>query len=189
MEKADILQTVAEALLGGDRAEALSHIADHYPFSFVPGGKRQYSDQLRMKIYSRDGFMDRYSGERLVNPGLLRAVSHYFPAEFPYHPHWKYSNCHLAFWELLPSLDHVIPVALGGADDESNLVSTTQLNNSIKANWTLEQLRWKLRPIEENSRWDGLTGLFIRLFERDPSLEEISYIGRWYRISRAWIKS
>ena len=34
--------------------------------------------------------------------------------------------------------------ALGGADSEENWATTSMLHNSIKNNWTLEQLNWKL---------------------------------------------
>lgn len=29
-------------------------------------------------------------------------------------------------------------------NEDYNIITTSQLNNSIKSNWTLEQLRWKI---------------------------------------------
>ena len=62
------------------------------------------------------------------------------PDVFPYQAHWKMSECHRAYWEYVPTVDHIIPISLGGADDIKNRVTTSMLHNSIKSNWTLEQL-------------------------------------------------
>lgn len=92
----------------------------------------------------RDGFIDRYTGKKLVIPGILKVMSIYFPEEFPYDPHWRMDKCHIAYWELIPTVDHVVPVALGGADDENNYLTTSMMSNAIKSNFTLKQLGWKL---------------------------------------------
>jgi hypothetical protein len=57
----------------------------------------------------RDGFCDRYTGRRLVFPGVLRLISELFPKEFPWHPNWKQGVGHSLYWELSPTVDHVIP--------------------------------------------------------------------------------
>lgn len=181
--KVCILHRVAEALLSKDERLASKIIMQEYPFKRVGSVQRNCTDFQKIAVYSRDNFTDRYSGEKLVNPGLLRVISQYLPTIFPFHSHWKFSECHTAYWELFPTVDHVVPVALGGADNESNWVTTTMLNNSIKANWTLAQLRWTLRPIASEEKWDGLTGVFVRLVQAAPHLLDNSYIERWYRVS------
>jgi hypothetical protein len=79
-------------------------------------------------------------------------------------------NTHPAYWELFPTLDHVVPIARGGWDDEANLVSTSTLHNSAKANWTLEELGWSLHPPGALSQWDGLLAWFLGFaeVETDP---------------------
>jgi len=117
-------------------------------------------------------------------------ISHIFPEEFPYHPHWKMSRTHPVYWELSASCDHVVPRARGGSDDIENLVTCCYMCNTIKANWTLEELRWTLlEPSKEE--WDGLAGLFVKLMEAT----EINnpYLRGWYsliksKISREGIK-
>lgn len=52
----------------------------------------------------------------------------------------KMQECHNAYWEFVPTVDHIYPVALGGADSEENWATTSMLHNSIKNNGTLEQL-------------------------------------------------
>ena len=70
-------------------------------------------------------------------------------------------ECHSAYWELVPTIDHIIPIAIGGEDNPSNYATTSMLHNSVKSNWTLEQLNWKLYPTGDINEYDGLTGLFV----------------------------
>jgi hypothetical protein len=51
--------------------------------------KRQYSKSQATRILVRDGFCDRYSGDRLIFPGVLRILSDLFPRQFQWHPNWK----------------------------------------------------------------------------------------------------
>lgn len=66
------------------------------------------------------------------------------PDLFLYYAHLKMEECHNAYWEFVPTVDHIYPVALGGADSEKNWATTSMLHNSIESNWTLQQLNWKL---------------------------------------------
>ena len=79
-------------------------------------------------------------GKRLVFPGTLRLLSHLLPEEIPYHPNWKYSECHSLYWHLYPTVDHVVPIARGGLDTTGNLVCTSMLRNGAKSHSTLEEL-------------------------------------------------
>lgn len=97
--------------------------------------------------------------------------------------HWKMEECHNAYWEFIPTVNYIYPVALGGADSEENWATTSMLHNSIKDNWTLEQLNWKLYDAGNYEEWDGLTALFIELVKADKTLLEDSYIKKWYRLS------
>lgn len=141
-----------------------------------------------MEQFVRDGFIDRYSGQKLLNPGILKVISYYMPDVFPYHAHWKMEECHNAYWEFVPTVDHIYPVALGGADSEENWASTSMLHNSIKNNWTLEQLQWELFDAGDYQEWDGLTGLFAELVEANTEMLEDSYIKKWYKLSKNVIK-
>ena len=101
------------------------------------------------------------------------------PDDFPYHSHWKWNHIHPAFWELTYSCDHILPVTRGGTNNNENLVTACYMCNSIKANWTLEELRWRLNePIDV--KWDGLVEIFLEIVEqseiRDKSLKN------WYRL-------
>lgn len=64
-----------------------------------------------------------------------------------------------------------------------NRATTSMLHNSIKSNWTLEQLGWKLYEAGDYAQYDGLTGLFIKLVSGDEGLLRDDYIRRWYKVS------
>ena len=185
MEKIDAIELSATMLLQGKFAEANAVIDKEYPFHKIVAQGRNYTDREKMEQFIRDGFIDRYSGQKLVNPGILKVLSYYMPETFPYHAHWKMEECHNAYWEFVPTVDHIYPVALGGADSMENWATTSMLHNSIKSNWTLEQLNWKLYDAGDFDKYDGLTGLFIKLVETDNELLNDSYIKRWYRLSVA----
>jgi hypothetical protein len=114
-----------------------------------------------------------------VFPGALRVLSHLLPQEFPCHPNWKMSGTHPAFWELFPTIDHVVPVARGGADSEDNWVTASMSRNAAKALWTLEELGWHLLPPGDSS-WDGLTGWCLDFVDAHPAvLDGEHYLRRW----------
>ena len=185
MEKIDVIEQAANRLLQHNVAETRIVIETGYPFYKLSAQGRNYTDKEKMAQFVRDGFIDRYSGQKLVNPGILKVLSYYMPETFPYHAHWKMEECHNAYWEFVPTVDHIYPVALGGADSMDNWVTTSMLHNSIKSNWTLEQLNWKLYDAGDFDKYDGLTGLFIKLVKADMKLLSDSYIKRWYRLSVA----
>lgn len=64
-----------------------------------------------------------------------------------------------------------------------NWATTSMLHNSIKNNWTLGQLNWKLHDPGDFNTYDGMTGLFVQLVEADNQLLSDAYIKRWYRLS------
>ena len=107
-------------------------------------------------------------------------MSNALPTDFPYHPHWKMDECHVAYWELYPSADHVVPLARGGSDDDTNLVCTSMLSNGAKANWTLEELGWRLLPGGNTQQWDGLTKWFLDYTEEHQEALEDQFVKRWY---------
>ena len=127
----------------------------------------------------RDGFVDRYSGKRLVFPGTLRLISKLLPKEFPFHVNWKTDECHFAFYELFPTIDHLVPVSRGGSDSDVNWVSTSMLRNAAKANFTAEELGWELVPPGNLNEWDGLTNWFLQQYGRRREFHSDAYLRKW----------
>ena len=179
-EKADVLGRVAAAINARGLEAGRAELVASYPFVTVEKTPRRYIKRQLLKVYYRDGFVDRYSRERLVHPGVLRVLASHFPEEFPAHPNWAMAKTHFAFWELFPSLDHVVPVSRGGADDASNWVTTSMLRNSAKAHWTLEELGWQLHPPGDYRDWDGLSEWFVDHVSAHPELRVSPYISQWW---------
>ena len=123
--KAQTVKSVCDSLLDADFQRAADTARNGYPFAPAQFTGRVYTETQCTAIFIRDGFIDRYSGTQLIFPGTIRLLSRLLPAEFPFHPNWKQSETHPAFWELYPTIDHAIPIARGGADDIGNIVTTS----------------------------------------------------------------
>jgi hypothetical protein len=181
MDRAGIIGLVCQHLLAGDRAVASAVAREKYPFVPLENPGREFTELQMTRVFVSDGFLDRYTGKRLVFPGTLRLLSTLMPEEFPYHPNWKMSASHIVYWDLFPTIDHVMPVARGGADNETNWVTTSMLKNSAKSNWTLEELEWQLRPKGSIEKWDGLMRWYIDYTAAHPGAVSSNYLRTWRR--------
>ena len=180
---ADLIAIICE-LAEKDPDAAGRRLEQDYPFIPAKPPRRSFTNFESITVITRDGFIDRYTGERLVHPGALHMLSLLLPEQFPYHPHGKRDQCHVAHWELWPTLDHIIPLALGGEDDISNLATTSMFQNLAKANATLEQLGWSLHEPQPETGWDGLSSWFIRMYEVMPEAQANGHLSKWYHASK-----
>lgn len=176
----DAYQQVAALLLSGKSVEAKSVLAT------VPGAllsknisPRKVSTSAQLRVFQRDHFVCRYCRRKTVFLPVLRALSAICGPDFPWHPHTKMAECHIAFWRDFASCDHLLPVARGGSSKEENLVTACYMCNSIKQNWLVEELRWTLLPVSPNP-WDGLVSFYPSLVERVPIMLK-SYHVQWLR--------
>lgn len=186
-DKSVVISDITRMLLKNNHIAVKEKICKEYPHTHFEIEKRTYTTLQKMKLFIRDGFVDRYTGEKLLNPGILKCISYYFPEEFPYHAHWKMTETHNAYWELIPTLDHIYPIAKGGEDEEKNWVTTSMKNNSIKSNYTIDEIHWKLYPKGNVGEWDGLTKEFLELVNKDKELLKDAYIKKWYKVSKAFL--
>ncbi len=180
-DKTDLINLICNQLISGEVNSAKKQLLSEWPFKRLHDEpKRDNIPQSKqIEVFSRDNFTCRYCGKRTVFNGTLRAISIMLPDDFPYHPHWKWNNTHPAFWELTASCDHLIPVARGGTNNIDNLVTACYKCNSIKTNWTLEELRWELyKPA--NTNWDGLVGIFLQIMEQNEIHDKS--LKCWYRL-------
>lgn len=180
MNPSETLSRVCALLEEGNANEAAVTMSRDYPFQSVLPSARAYTDAHATRVFARDGFVDRYSGERLVFPGTLRLLSLKLPDVVPYHRNWKVSETHPAYWQLCATIDHVVPVTRGGTDAEPNLVTTSMLRNSAKAHWLLEELGWELHPPGDRGKWDGLMSWFISSIANEPSYLKQPAVRRWH---------
>ena len=182
-----VYDRVLENLLSGNESVAAQELGAVPSWQapsdsgYVP---RSVSVSAQLKVFRRDRFTCRYCDRRTILPPVLRLLSIALDGVFPYHPHGKMSQCHLAFWRDLASCDHLVPVARFGKSDERNLVTACYMCNSVKQNWTVEELRWELQPIPEAEAWQGLADRYAPLLEYcEPRFEvaRIPYFRRWLR--------
>ena len=173
------VERILTTLLDGQYEEAKGIAICEYPHTPRSRQKRSETATNCLRVFMRDGFIDRYSGIKLVFPGALRILSLSLPDEFPYQTHWKMDETHIAYWELYPTVDHVHPIARGGSNDKSNLVTTSQLRNSAKSNWFLDELGWSFHPPGDLAKWDGLLELSLKYVEIHPKTLGDSLLSKW----------
>lgn len=181
LQPAEILAKVCDLVSQGRMSDANDLLVSDYQLATASTPRRSMGARRQLGVFLRDGFTDRYSGQRLVYPGALLALSVLLGPSFPYHRNWKQSVTHPSFWELYPTIDHIVPVARGGLDDESNMVTTSMLRNSAKANWLLEELGWPDRRAPIVPDWDGLLGWFLGACVLNKGLRQKKAIERWHR--------
>ena len=180
-DKADILYDVCKALTNKRDDHAAAILNERYPFvPFVNVGRR-YSISQMLGVFIRDGFIDRYSGNRLVCPATLRLISKRLPKQFPFHKNWRTDICHFSFYELTPTVDHIIPISRGGTDDGSNWITTSMTRNAAKSCFTIEEIGWRLHPPGDIRKWDGLLGWFLDQARADSSILANNYLRQWFR--------
>ena len=71
--------------------------------------------------------------------------------------------------------DHIQPVALGGSNDDSNLVTTSGVHNAMKAQYTLEELGWKLHAPGDLKDWDGLIKWAMSYCKKSPQILDVDH--------------
>jgi hypothetical protein len=181
LDRTDIIAEACAFAQDRDLDAARDAILRGYPPATASTARNKWTVHGLCRVFARDGFTDRYFGTRLIFPGTLRMLSVLLPTEFPYHPNWKQSETHPAFWELYPTIDHVIPIARGGADNETNVVTTSMLRNAAKSNWLLEELGWPTERAPVAKNWDGLLDWFLSQWELNEQLHSNSYLRQWHR--------
>ena len=181
----DAIENVCKKVKQKKIEDAKKIINKNYPFKPLDNAGRDYTEAEKTKVFRRDGFIDRYSGKKLVYQPVLRILSDLMKKEFPFHKNWKMSECHIAYWKLVPTIDHKKPVSRGGEDEYKNWITTSQLGNSAKSNWTLKELGWKLHARGKMKDWDGMMGWFME-YVKENKMQNVSYIKKWYKAAEKY---
>ena len=180
------IAAACQALLAGHRDSASKVLGAGYPFVPAAPVERRYGPLDCTRVFIRDGFIDRYTGLRLIFPPVLRLISDALPTDFPYHLNWKTDVTHPAYYEVAATVDHLVPVSHGGTNDQSNLVTTSMARNSAKMNWSIDELGWKLHPPGCLDDWDGLLGWFSMYLTANPEmLENRKWLRPWRQAAGA----
>lgn len=171
-----------------------------FPRSFATierTARRSIPPSKQIEVYYRDHFIDRYTGEHLIFPGALLLLGELYPDAFPKAgagAGWRIGKCHWIYWRLWPTVDHVVPIAKGGAAlDISNLVTTCQMINTAKGAWTDDAappaIRFQLidEATVQKDPWNGLLNWFTSTMNNNPKLlGRDAGIDRWYRTAKSF---
>lgn len=181
---AEVLEAIATQLANGELSLAKNIAAQDYPFTLAIVGKRSISQATAMKVFLRDGFIDRYFGMRLVFPGALLLIGELMPECFPIHKTWRVSESHHMYWELWPAVDHLEPFSRGGTNSIENLFSTSVLHNNAKAQWTLDEIGWEIHPPGNVEEWDGLLNWCLSWIDANPTFQPSRTLNGWLKTAR-----
>jgi hypothetical protein len=188
-DRAETIAEVCEHLSLDAREKAKSVLAKGYPFKSQPVAKPRHAPTPSTRVFVLDGFVDRYFGDRLVFPGVLRLISIALKDDFPFQSSWKATETHPAYWEVGATIDHLIPVSLGGLDDESNWRTTSMVHNFAKMNFCLKDLGWKERPRGDPNEWDGLLRWFLRYAAEHPEHVAKGSLRQWHLAAQRAVDS
>jgi hypothetical protein len=184
---AQVIARACEAISSGDVAAAASIIASDYPHTLLKHERRRKTipAAVMIRVFLRDRFVDRYTGQQLIFGPALHLLSQILPDTFPAAQNWKMSGTHRGFYELFATVDHVLAQIHGGTAEPENLVTTSMTNNMKKRDAPIDGQRWVLRPPEPDRQWDGLVGWFLDRGDADPPLLSTPYLRAWHIVAKA----
>ena len=118
---------------------------------------RMPSARIGLLIHERDGWRCRFCGIRVVSKKARAILAKMFPDETRSLGGSKMKHC--ALNSLAASLDHILPHARGGNNEELNLVTACTCCQFGRNQWTLQEVGFNdprdREPIIDS--WDGLT--------------------------------
>lgn len=177
----DAIKNACVALSEKNISKGRDIIQSQYPHKKPLKIRKSFTKKEQTEIFIRDGFIDRYSGDKLIFPGVLCILSEILPDVFPYQTNWKAEECHQAWYNLFPSIDHIIPLAFGGTNEKENLVCTSMKRNMAKSTSSLEEIGWKIFPAGNLSDWDGMLFWFIDYVNNNPEILQNDNVKNWYK--------
>lgn len=203
------MRDACELLLQGKDRQARELVAEAYPLDAAPKPDFNYnglriqeplvtprpkrppspSPRRLVELHRRDGYVDRYSGARLIAPAVLRLLGDqdHGPLRrvLPYHVNGgrgkpaasgARSVCHQAGFELYASWEHVRPVRVGGEDDFTNLVTCSPDVNLEKGTETWEPCHLHT----DLKEWDGLSTWFVE-YTNEAAHGWLPNLAQWRR--------
>lgn len=187
MSKIAIINDVCQALTNDDLDAAKRLIQEGYPFVDTRSSStRVYTATECTRVFIRDGFIDRYTGTRMVFPGTLRLLSLELGNNiFPFQANGRIEVTHPAFWELYPTVDYKDATAHGGDDEMSNLITANVLTVVAKRASRLQDIsRWKMMAPGNFEQWDGTIWWFVDYVARREDLLRNAHLMTWFHAAR-----
>jgi hypothetical protein len=187
MDIISVIQNVCNSISSGNTDKAKTLILENYKHNFIKYDKRAMSHYEKLKIFLDDGFIDRYTGKKLLFPNVLRILSIKLGNIFPFQQNWKMADCHIAYWEYYPTYDHIIPIARGGKDISENIVTTSMIMNSAKSNFLLEEIGFKLYEKGDLKNWNGMILWYLNYLKNNKDILQDKYIKKWHIALLKWL--
>lgn len=202
-EKHEIIMDACIALSHGEREESLEIIRKHYPFDARalprqvprPSGIivedkvevwRHWHENfaLKMRVFCRDGFINRFTGELLIFPAVLGLLSKEFPADFPYQQAWELGEVHIAYYDLGACASKLLLPSRGGSEAEDNLITTTMPYVLARGNCTVEEVGWRLTRVGYVEEWDGMSTWYVEYVNDHPEIRNLNFFNQWYNAAK-----
>lgn len=168
-----------------------------YTADAMAGGKGRNGSSPKelarqVRVFVRDGFIDRYSGEQLMYPGSLLLLRQLRPKFFQEMCAGTVSSgSYLKVDELTPQVDLMVPKHLGGFDDdENNWITTSVRRAAARGSRPSYELGWAVHPQGNMHVWDGLMSWFIQMMEsnKEPGFNpDDTDLQKWYRVARSGV--
>lgn len=118
--------------------------------------RRTLRREQMVHIFRRDCFCCRYCGSKTILTPIMELLGTLYPEIFPFQSAgWRAGVTHPAVISRSPAVDHVVPAAWGGSNEEENLVTACTPCNSVKSDMNLDQIGWRVVEVSD-PRWDGL---------------------------------
>lgn len=162
----------------------------------MPSGTRPpISENIRAQIFRRDGWLCRYCGAPVILAQAMKYLERFArdsgitePLAY-YHLNWTRTTAPLLD-HIGATADHVKAHSRGGTGEVDNYVTCCWKCNSRKNDAEAEPFseRSPRRKVKakygEPLHWDGLSSLFMVLYERDHKSASTSDIA-WFRALKA----
>jgi 5-methylcytosine-specific restriction endonuclease McrA len=136
------------------------------------------SKELQLSVFRRDKWVCRWCNRPVIFAPVMRLIEREVRKVGKneevsyYHPHWTRDGAPLLD-ELGAVIDHVEAHSIGGSSMKSNLATACCKCNGRKSAASMKKWgeRPQRKPIKgkygEPQYWDGLSGLFVILAQRD----------------------
>jgi hypothetical protein len=133
-----------------------------------------------MRVFARDGFMNRFTGELLIFPAVLRLLSKELPSIMPYQMAWRVGEIHMAYYDIYACIDRLLPKSQGGSDAESNQITTTMPYVLARSHSNVEEMDWRLTREGFVDEWDGMSSWYVEYVNANQELRNANYFNLWY---------
>ncbi len=143
---------------------------------------------LKMKVFSRDGFENRFTGEPLIFPAVLRLLSKEMPRDFPFQQYWRPESTHMAYYDLGACTTPLVPLSRGGKKDEANLITTTMPYILARSDQTVEEAGWRLTREGYVDEWDGMSTWYVDYVNDNQELRKINFFNLWFNAARSVLR-